>query len=159
MTRASELNVTEEEQNKLESWLCRETTEQRFVERARIVLEAAAGKTTKEIAQSLRKRPATVSKWRTRFSRNRLAGLEDAPRPGKAAKYDMTTEKRILAQLDVPPPAGYATWTGKLVAEALERAQGWLRLHDGQAVRGFNHEDCGKVVYQWFLASKYRILC
>ena len=205
MTRASEINLTEEEQNKLESWLRKETAEQRFVERARIVLEAAAGKTTKEIAQSLRKRPATVSKWRTRFSRNRLAGLEDAPRPGKAAKYDMTTEKRILAQLDVPPPAGYATWTGKLVAkalgdvsphhvwrvlrrhgihlqrrrswcvstdpqfaqkaadivglyleppenaivisvdekpaiQALEHAQGWLRLPDGQAVRGFNHE-------------------
>ena len=119
MTRASEINLTEEEQNKLESWLRKETAEQRFVERARIVLEAAAGKTTKEIAQSLRKRPATVSKWHTRFSRNRLAGLEDAPRTGKAAKYDMTTEKRILAQLDVPPPAGYATWTGKLVAKAL----------------------------------------
>jgi len=65
---------------------------------------------------------------------------------------------RILAQLDVPPPAGYATWTGKLVAEALERAQGWLRLPDGQAVRRFNHEDRGKVVCQWFLASKYQIL-
>jgi transposase len=146
-----------------------------------------------------------VSKWRTRFAQFRVAGLEDAPRPGKAAKYDQETEKRILAQLDCSPPVGYATWTGKLVAkalgdvsqhqvwrvlrkhsihlqrrhswcistdpqftqkaadvvglylnppdnavvisvdekpaiQALERAQGWLRLPDGQALRGFSHE-------------------
>jgi transposase len=66
----------------------RYTSEQRMVERARIVLEAAAGKITTEVAQSLHKRQATGSKWRTRFARCRLVGLEDAPRPGKTAKYD-----------------------------------------------------------------------
>ena len=44
-----------------------------------------------------------MSKWRTRFAQFRVAGLEDAPRPGKAAKYDQETEKRILAQLDCSP--------------------------------------------------------
>jgi hypothetical protein len=48
---------------------------------------------------------------------------------------------------------------GEKIREALEHAQGWLRLPDGQAVRGFNHEGRGKVVCQWFLASKYQILC
>ena len=41
------------------------------------------------------------------------------PRPGKPAKYDETTVRRILAQLDQPPPDGYTTWTGGLVAKAL----------------------------------------
>ena len=134
-----------------------------------------------------------------------MAGLADAPRTGKPRVYDETTERRILAQLDQPPPDGYTTWTGRLVAnalgdvpalqvwrvlqkhgihlqrrrswcvstdpqfaqkaadivglyldppenavvisvdekpaiQALERAQGWLRLPNGQAVRGQNHE-------------------
>jgi transposase len=176
-----------------------------MAQRARIVLESAAGKASKEIALMMKLRAATVSKWRTRFYRGGLSGLSDAPRPGKKAKYDMVTEKRILSQLDEPPPAGYATWSGRLVAEALgdvsrhhvwrvlkkhgihlqrrhswcvstdpeftkkaadivglyldppenavvisvdekpaiqvlERAQGWLRLPDGQALRGFSHE-------------------
>ncbi len=119
--------------------------------------------------------------------------------------YGRATEKRILAQLDTPPPAGYATWTGRLLAnalgdvsphhiwrvlrrhgihlqrrhswcvstdpqfarkaadivglylnppenavvisvdekpaiQALERAQGWLRLPDGRSLKGFSHE-------------------
>ncbi len=94
-------------------------TQQRFVQRARIVLEAATGKTTKDVATLLHTRPATVSKWLTRFAKNRLKGLDDAPRPGKPRVYDETTDRRILAQLDERPPDGYTTWTGKLVAEAL----------------------------------------
>lgn len=205
MAHATPIELSEEERTTLESWVRRGTTEQRMVQRACIALESAAGKTTTEIAAQLHMRPGTVSKWRTRFAKHRLAGLADAPRPGKPSKYDDATERRILAQLDQPPPDGYTTWTGKLVAQALgdvsalhvwrvlqkhgihlqrrrswcvstdpqftqkaadivglyldppenamvisvdekpaiqalERAQGWLRLADGQAVRGHSHE-------------------
>ena len=84
-----------------------------------IPLLHATGRTTKDVATLLHSRPATVSEWRTRFAKNGLKGLGDAPRPGKPRVYDETTERRILAQLDEPPPNGYTTWTGKLVAEAL----------------------------------------
>ena len=53
------------------------------------MLEAAMGKTSKDIARTLQMRLAKVSKWRVRFSRDRLAGLEDAPRPDKTAKYNI----------------------------------------------------------------------
>ncbi|MBI2886571.1 MAG: helix-turn-helix domain containing protein [Chloroflexi bacterium] len=87
--------------------------------RARIVLAAAAGSATKEIASRLALRPATVSKWRRRFARGRLAGLRDEPRSGKPPVYGADTIRRILAQLDEPPPSGFSTWTGSLVARAL----------------------------------------
>ncbi len=116
---ATPIELMEEERATLEAWVRKTTTEQRLVQRARIVLEAATGKATKEIAVSVQMRPATVSKWRTRFAEDRLVGLQDAPRPGKPAWYDGTTERRILAQLDEPPPEGYATWTGGLSANAL----------------------------------------
>ena len=203
--RATPITLTEEERRALEVCVRGGTTEQRLAQRARIVLECAAGRTTEEIARSLQLRPATVNKWRTRFARGRIGKLLDAPRPGKARVYDRATEKRILAQLDEPPPGGYTTWTGPLVAkalgdvsthhvwrvlrrhgihlqrrrswcvstdpefsrkaadivglylnppgnvvvlsvdekpaiQALERAQGWLRLPNGQALRGFSHE-------------------
>lgn len=116
---ATPIELTDDERDILAARVGRTTTEQHMVQRARIVLEAAAGRTTKEVAALLQVRPATVSRWRTRFARDRVAYLADAPRTGKPAKYDETTERRILAQLDQPPPNGYTTWNGILLAQTL----------------------------------------
>lgn len=131
---ATPIELTDEERSTLETWVRTRTTEQRIAQRARMVLAAAAGKTTKEIATRLQVRRATVSTWRTRFAQHRLAGLADAPRPGKPATYGESTERRILAKLDEPPPDGYTTWTGGLVAKSLgnvSTSQVWrvLRQH------------------------------
>ena len=103
----------------LEAKLRAPTTEQRQVFRARIVLLATEGRSTRSIARELGTMPRTVSGWRGRFAREGLAGLEDRPHPGPAPKYDSATGRRILALLDEPPPNGYARWTGPLLAEAL----------------------------------------
>lgn len=116
---ATPIVLSEAEQETLRSWLRAGTSEPRMVERARIVLAAADGRGTNEIARRLGTRPARVSKRRTRFADGRLAGLADAPRPGARARYDSSTERRILAALDEPPRSGHATWTGSLLAEHL----------------------------------------
>lgn len=128
------VSVTEEDRRTLESWIRSTKTEQRLVLRAKIILAAASGQGTNMIARELDVRPATVSKWRTRFASLGLDGLRDAPRPGATPVYDESTEKRILAMLDEEPPPGYATWTGKLLAKWLgdvSRHQIWrvLRRH------------------------------
>jgi hypothetical protein len=83
-------------------------------------------------------------------------------------KYNAATSERILTVLDRPPPAGFARWTGKLIAaelaakaadvvglymappanaivicvdekpsiQALERAQGYLKLPNGRPLTG-----------------------
>ena len=189
----------------MESWVRSSTTEQRLVLRAQLILAAATGATTAAIAQRFRSRPATVSQWRQRFAAQRLVGLQDRPRSGRRRRYGEEAERRILALLDQPPPSGYASWSGHLIAralgnvsarqvwralarhrislqrrhswcistdpqfaakaadlvgiylsppdhavvlcvdekpsiQALERAQGYLRLPNGQALKGFNHE-------------------
>ena len=129
---ATAIELTDDERETLATWVRRTTTEQRMVQRARIVLDAAAGKTTKEVAALLQVRPATVSRWRTRFAQHRIASLADAPRSGKPAKYDQTTERRILSQLDQPPPEGYTVWTGGLVGKALGDV---LALHVWRVLR------------------------
>ncbi len=116
---ATAIDLSTDDRRELEGWARKQTAPQRQVQRAHIVLASAAGKTTREIAREMDLRSATVSKWRVRFARQGMAGLADGLRPGKPATYDRTTERRILAQLDQPPPAGFATWNGRLVSQAL----------------------------------------
>src|SRR5712692_7216518 len=100
--------------------LCRApTTPQRDVKRARIVLLAAQGRSTRSIGEEVGVQPRIVSNWRRRFADHGLDGLRDRPRAGKKPIYGKATNKRILALLDKPPPAGYARWTGPLLAKAL----------------------------------------
>ena len=96
------------------------STAQSQAKRARIVLLAAEGRSTRSIAEEVGVQPRIVSNWRRRFADHGLAGLEDRPRGGKAPIYGQATHRRILALLDKPPPAGYARWTGPLLAKALE---------------------------------------
>ena len=94
-------------------------TEQRLVLRARIVLAASRGAINRDIARELSTREATVSKWRSRYHKAGLKGLQDEPRSGKPPEYTQSTDKSILAVLDESPPRGYATWTGPLLSEKL----------------------------------------
>src|SRR5512144_1362127 len=95
------------------------TTEQRDVFRARIVLLAGEGQSTRSIARALNTMPRTVSTWRGRFARDGLVGLTDKPRPGPAPKYTRETGRRILAVLEREPPSGFARWNGPLIAAEL----------------------------------------
>src|ERR687897_3779178 len=81
---ATPIVVSAEERAALETWVRAPTTEQRLVERARIVLLAADGWASRAIAREVGCARGVVSRWRVRFARDRLAGLADAPRSGKA---------------------------------------------------------------------------
>jgi len=95
------------------------STPQRDVKRARVVLLAAQGRSTRSIAAEVGFRPRIVSHWRRRFAEEGLAGLKDRPRGSREPIYGPATDKRILSLLDKPPPDGYARWTGPLLAAAL----------------------------------------
>ena len=58
---AAVIKLTDHERGVLENWVRDPATEQRMAQRARIVLEAAAGSATKDIAAQLHVRAATVS--------------------------------------------------------------------------------------------------
>src|ERR1700747_2588683 len=71
----------------------------RDLKRARIVLLAAAGRSTRSIAKEVGVQPRIVSLWRHRFADQGLEGLQDKQRPGKQPIYTKTTDKRILKPL------------------------------------------------------------
>ena len=116
---ATPIVVSAQERTALETWVRAPTTEQRLVERARIVLLAADGMASRAIAREVGCARGVVSRWRVRFARDRLAGLADAPRSGKPRCYGEDADRRILALLDRPPPAGFARWTAPLLAKEL----------------------------------------
>ena len=94
-------------------------TEYRLRQRARIVLVAAEGAASRAIGREVGCTIGTASKWRVRYAANRRAGLDETGNRGAEPKYTAETDKRILAVLDGPVPAGYARWTGLLIAAAL----------------------------------------
>jgi hypothetical protein len=55
--------------------------------RARMILHAAEGLANDEIARRLGTRREVVSLWRKRFFTERLAGLEELPRPGRPRSF------------------------------------------------------------------------
>jgi transposase len=116
---ATEVKLTPEDAETLHKWCRTSTTEQRLALRARVVLAAARNESTTRIASRENVRRATVSKWRQRYARQGLRGLQDGPRPGPRRRYSEATQQRVLKQLDQPPPPGYARWNGRLLAEAL----------------------------------------
>ena len=117
--KAREVRLKPKTRKVLEARCRAPTTAQRDVKRARIVLLAAEGRSTRSIAEEVGIQPRIVSNWRRRFAEHGIGGLKDRPRAGKKPIYGKATNKRILALLDKPPPQGYARWTGPLLAKAL----------------------------------------
>ena len=116
---AIKVRLKPNERAALEARLRAGTTEQRQLLRIRIVLEAAEGTGTREIARELETTPTTVSLWRGRFARAGIDGLDDLPRSGTPPIYGEATDQRIRKVLDQPPPKGFARWNGRLIADAL----------------------------------------
>jgi transposase len=203
-SKATVITLTEDERRLLERVVRASTAPAREVLRARIVLAAAAAQRNDEIARRLGVSATVVSRWRVRFAKDGMAGLQDVPRSGRPEQYGEATERQVLAKLDDPPPAGWARWNGRLLAkvlglhpryvwrvlakhqislerrrswwvstdpafaskaaeivglylappenavvicvdekphiQALERAQGYLRMPDGKTLTGFSHE-------------------
>ncbi len=57
------------------------------VQRAKMILLAAQGIDNDEIARRLQTRREVVWLWRKRFYEQRLAGLEERPRPGRPRAF------------------------------------------------------------------------
>ncbi len=81
------INLSSAERTRLETAARKYTSSYRDVIRAKIVLYAAAGLDNDEIAARLDTPRQIVSKWRKRFFKERLAGLEERSRSGRPALF------------------------------------------------------------------------
>jgi transposase len=92
------------------------TTQQRLATRARIVLRAGDGVASDRIAAELGVDKMTVLLWRRRFGAARVAGLRDAPRPGRVPTYDRAARDRVIALTLEPPADGTTHWSARRMA-------------------------------------------
>ena len=81
------IRLSREERQVLEQRSRQYTLSYRDVVRAKIVLLAAAGLENTAIGARLDMPRPVVSKWRHRFFRDRLAGLEELPRGGRPSNF------------------------------------------------------------------------
>jgi transposase len=110
-----DLLLAPEQKRELERLVKSPATAQKTVLRARIVLLAAAGQDNTQIAQQLRTSRVTVGLWRQRFLDLGLAGLEEAPRPGRPSTLDPEKARRVLTEV-VQPPKTRRRWSCRSMA-------------------------------------------
>src|SRR5664280_1254362 len=99
------------------------TSEQRTVMRARVVLASADGTAISRIAEDLGVTVNTVKLWRRRYERAGLAGLVEAPRPGRPPTYSRAERDRVIALTLEPPPEGVTHWSVRRLARGLEMSE------------------------------------
>lgn len=85
------INLSKAEKEELSRRTAKYTLPYFQVLRAKIVLLAAQGLGNYEIAARLDTRREIVSLWRKRFFEERLAGLEERPRPGRPRAFPPRT--------------------------------------------------------------------
>ncbi|MQB01752.1 MAG: IS630 family transposase [Actinobacteria bacterium] len=112
------IDLSPEQEVDLRTLLRARTTPQQLALRARIVLQAAEGVSNKDIAAALGTTPQTVGLWRGKFAREGMAGLQDAPGPGRPRAIDDDVVQRVLAKTLEPPPAGETRWSVRAMARA-----------------------------------------
>ena len=117
MRVAPEIILTSEEHVELTKLVRSKLSSVRLVQRARIVLLAADGMQNKAIAGQLGVGRVQVSRWRERYARLRLAGIErDLPRGAPPAKVDVA---RLVELTTQTKPEAATHWSTRTMATAL----------------------------------------
>ncbi len=123
MAQLAEVVLSEDEREVLERWARRPSSAQALVLRCRIVLAAAEGQRSIDIAARLGCSKSTVGKWRGRFASRGLDGLHDEPRPGKPRSIgDEAVERVIVKTLEEQPPNA-THWSTRSMASATGMSQ------------------------------------
>jgi transposase len=114
---ALKIELTADERDQLMKLVRSKLTSVRLVQRARIVLLAADGRQNKEIAQQVGVGSVQVSRWRERYAKLRLAGIErDLPRGAPPGKVDVA---RLIELTTQSTPKAATHWSTRTMGAAI----------------------------------------
>jgi transposase len=120
MRVAPSIELTESEIKILRSWSRGGQTPARLMKRAKIILLAAQGERNETIAESLGIDRKQVSRWRRRFVRKRLAGIEkDLKRGGRKPSKREQVAPLIIETTTQTKPANATHWSVRTLGEKL----------------------------------------
>ena len=105
-TTTKKLRLRRGDRRVLESWVRSRTLPRRQVERAKIVLAAFRGESSRGIAASVGIARDTARLWMRRYEADGLDGIErDRPRPGRPRKITRKVEEDIVQKTTGENPA------------------------------------------------------
>lgn len=145
--KAPEIVLSADERTELERLAHAHTTGQQLAVRARIVLLAAEGRNTSEVARALGLDVGTARQWRARWRQCQgvpedelriAARLADAPKPGAPARITPEQLCQIVAlACALPATSGrpISQWTGRELADEVIRRGITDRLSPRHAAR------------------------
>ena len=119
MRMAALVELSLEQKTALECLARQRSLPARVVERARIVLRAAAGWENKQIAAKMDITPEKAARWRNRFLAGGIAALKkDAPRPGRTRTIDEQRVNKLVEMTLHQKPANATDWSTRTMAAA-----------------------------------------
>jgi len=120
--------LSDKERRQLERYERGRSTSARLVLRARIVLLAAEGRQNRDIAVATGTDRFTVARWRNRFVRLRLPGIEkDAPRSGRRPRFSQEVVLEIVRKTTQDLPADATHWSTRRMAKAAGVSEATVR--------------------------------
>ena len=117
MRVAPTITLTDDERMQLKKLARSKRTSVRLAQRAQIVLLAEQGKQTIAIAAELGIGRLQVARWRERYAKDRLAGIErDLPRGAPPVKVDVAKLVELTTQ---STPQAATQWSTRTMAKEL----------------------------------------
>jgi transposase len=125
MARTLMIKVSAAQRRELDAIVARPSEGAGLVRRVRVILLSASGVAANEIARRLDLSGEAVSRIRTRFRIDGVAGLLERPKAGrKDHAVPSVTVERIVQLAMSPPPAGRSRWTTRLLAKEVALTSG-----------------------------------
>lgn len=120
MRIATTITLNEADREVLQRWARGRSTPGRLVQRAKIILRAAEGTRNDIIAVELGTDRLLVGRWRNRFSKLGLAGIEkDAPRGGRKPTARDAIAEKIIEWTTQRKPHNATHWSTRMLAKEL----------------------------------------
>src|SRR5499427_10999412 len=113
------LKLMPEQREDLQRWAQSRTLPAGDVFRARLILALADDSTYREIARSLKTSLPTIARWKMRFEREGLAGLEGRHLGSKPRAATPKVQARVIRRVQQPPGDGSTHWSCRKLASEL----------------------------------------
>jgi transposase len=119
MSYTATIQLTPAEQEELGCRANGRTVAVRAMERARVILQSAAGEAKLSIAARLGLARQTVRRWEKRFQQQGIKGLEDAPRSGRPHRIQPEQIAQIVQKTTQETPPDSTHWSTRSLAQVV----------------------------------------
>src|SRR6202790_4666923 len=113
------LKLIPEQREDLQRWAQSRTLPAGDVFRARLILALADGSTYREIARTMKTSLPTIARWKMRFERDGMAGLEGRHQGSKPRAATPKVQAHVIRRVQQKPGDGSTHWSCRKLASEL----------------------------------------